>query len=393
MTRTYRHTMYACFTGYFVQAIINNFAPLLFLTFGSQFGISMERITLLVSFNFALQLVVDMLSAGFIDRIGYRAAAVLAHILAAVGLICLALLPEIFPSPFAGLLTAVCIYALGGGLIEVLITPLANACPSDNHVGSISLLHSFYCWGHMAVVLISTLFFLCFGTEHWQVLAPIWALVPACNAWFFTKVPIPRIVPEGITGMTIPQLLRSRLFWLMALLMLCAGASEQAVSQWASAFAEQGLQVSKTIGDLAGPMFFALAMGASRFLYSKFSEKIRLQRAIWLCALLCTSSYLLIALSPWPFLSLIGCGICGFSVGIFWPGTASLSAQLLPAGGTAMYALLALGGDLGCSAGPALVGFFGSFFNGSLHFGILCAIVFPIVLLLGILGSRRHVKS
>lgn len=393
MTKTYRHTLYACFTGYFVQAIINNFAPLLFLTFENQYGISIERITFLVTFNFALQLVVDLLSTVFIDRMGYRAAAVLSHILSAAGLVALSVLPEVFPTPFSGLMTAVCIYAVGGGLIEVLITPLVNAIPSDNQVGSISLLHSFYCWGHMAVVLISTIFFLCFGTVRWQILAPLWALVPACNAWFFTRVPIPQIIPEGVTGMTVPQLLRSRLFWLMALLMLCAGASEQAVSQWASTFAEQGLQVTKAVGDLAGPMFFAFTMGISRFLYSRFSEKLKLQRAIWFCALLCIGSYLLISLSPWPFLSLIGCGLCGFSVGIFWPGTASLSAKLLPAGGTAMFALLALGGDLGCSAGPTLVGFASNWFQGNLHWGILCAIVFPVMLLIGIRISRKRSTS
>ncbi len=393
MTRTYRHTMYACYVGYFVQAIVNNFAPLLFLTFENQYGISMERITFLVTFNFALQLVIDMLAAGFIDRIGYRAAAVLAHIFSAVGLISLAILPEVFPTPFSGLLTAVCIYAVGGGLIEVLITPLASACPSDNQAGSISLLHSFYCWGHMAVVLISTLFFLCFGTARWQILAPIWAVVPALNALFFARVPIPKIVPEGVTGMTVPQLLKSRLFWLLALLMLCAGASEQAVSQWASTFAEQGLRVSKTIGDLAGPMFFAFTMGICRFLYSRLSDKLHLHRAIWLCALLCTGSYLMISLSPWPLLSLIGCGICGFAVGIFWPGVSSLAAQILPAGGTAMYALLALGGDLGCSTGPTLVGVSANRLNGDLHMGILCAILFPVVLLVGILRARKFTKS
>ena len=388
MTRTYRHTLRACYTGYFVQAIVNNFAPLLFLTFSQQYRIPMERITFLVTFNFALQLLIDMLSAGFIDRIGYRAAAVLAHLLSAAGLVALAVLPELFPSPFAGLLTAVCIYAVGGGLIEVLITPLANACPSDNHTGALSLLHSFYCWGHMAVVLISTVFFLCFGTARWQILTPLWAAVPLVNAFFFARVPIPPIVPEGTAGMTIPQLLRSRRFWLMAVLMLCAGASEQSVSQWASAFAEQGLRVSKAVGDLAGPMFFAFTMGLSRLLYSRFSVQLKLRKAILSCALLCIGSYLLISLSPWPFLSLLGCGLCGFSVGIFWPGTASLSAQMMPAGGTAMFALLALGGDLGCSLGPTLVGFAAERFQSDLHWGILTAILFPAALLIGI-GSFR----
>lgn len=385
--------MYACFTGYFVQAIVNNFAPLLFLTFSQRYQIPMEKITFLVTFNFALQLLIDVLSAGFIDRIGYRAAAVLAHILSAAGLVAMAVLPEVFSSPYAGLMTAICIYAVGGGLIEVLITPLANACPSDNHAGAISLLHSFYCWGHMAVVLLSTVFFVLFGTSRWQILAVIWAIVPILNAFFFAQVPIPHIVPEGTTGMTISQLLRSRLFWLMALLMLCSGASEQAVSQWASTFAEQGLLVSKAIGDLAGPMFFALAMGISRFLYSRFSDRLKLRPAIWSCALLCICSYLLISLAPWPFLSLMGCGICGFSVGIFWPGTASLSAQVLPTGGTAMFALLALGGDLGCSLGPTLVGVVSERFRGDLHFGILAAVLFPFILLVGILSSRKSSVS
>lgn len=393
MTKTYRHTIHACFAGYFVQAIVNNFAPLLFLTFQNQYQITLERITFLVTFNFVLQLVVDMLSAGFIDKIGYRASAILAHVLSAAGLVALAILPEVFPSPFAGLITAVCIYAVGAGLIDVLITPLANACYSDNHAAAISLLHSFYCWGHMAVVLVSTVFFLFFGTANWKLLALFWALIPTINAICFARVPIPRILPEGTSGMTVSQLLRNRLFWLMVLLMFCSGASEQAVSQWASTFAEQGLQISKALGDLAGPMFFAFTMGIARFLYGRAGERCNLGRAIALCALLCAGSYLLISLSPWPALSLIGCGICGFSVGIFWPGTAGLAAQKLPSGGTAMFALLALGGDLGCSLGPTLVGVAAEQTGGNLHWGILAAIVFPVFLFLGILRLRMHNQS
>ncbi len=380
MRNSYNRTMYACFVGYIVQAVVNNFVPLLFITFQSSYGIPLSKITLLVTVNFLLQLCVDALSVAVVDRVGYRPMAVLAHVFSATGLILLTVLPELLPDPFAGLLIAMAVYALGGGLLEVLISPIVEACPTDNKEKAMSLLHSFYCWGHVGVVLLSTLFFAAFGVRNWKVLALIWALIPIVNGIVFTRVPIAPLISEGERGMTLGELAKSKLFWLFMLAMMCAGASEQSVSQWASAFAETGLGVSKTLGDLMGPMFFALMMGLARAIYGRYGERIRLEKFMLGSCLLCVAAYLIVTLSPWPVLGLIGCGVCGFSVGIFWPGTFSMASASMRRGGTALFCMLALAGDLGCSAGPTVVGMVSSAASDNLKIGILAAIAFPIVL-------------
>lgn len=385
----YKSTIRACFAGYVVQAVVNNFVPLLFLTFQSQYGIPLSQVTLLITINFALQLAVDGVSVFFIDRIGYRAAAVIAHICAALGLVGLAFLPDLLPSPFAGLLLSVLLYALGGGLLEVIVSPIVESCPSDHKAQTMSILHSFYCWGSAGVIVISTLFLKIFGASSWKILAAIWALLPLANCFVFTKVPLAPLVAEGGTGMHIGQLFRSRVFWVIMLMMLCAGASEQAVSQWASTFAEKGLGVSKAVGDLAGPTVFALLMATSRLLYGKFGAKIDLNKAMMASALLCVVSYLLIGLTNSPVLGLVGVGLCGLAVGIFWPGTFSTAAASLRGGGTAMFALMALAGDLGCSGGPTLAGAIAGAFGDNLRLGILCAVAFPTLMILGILLIRR----
>lgn len=385
----YKSTIRACFAGYVVQAVVNNFVPLLFLTFQSQYGIPLSQVTLLITINFALQLAVDGVSVFFIDRIGYRAAAVIAHICAALGLVGLAFLPDLLPSPFAGLLLSVLLYALGGGLLEVIVSPIVESCPSDHKAQTMSILHSFYCWGSAGVIVISTLFLKIFGASSWKILAAIWALLPLANSFVFTKVPLAPLVAEGGTGMHIGQLFRSRVFWVIMLMMLCAGASEQAVSQWASTFAEKGLGVSKAVGDLAGPTVFALLMATSRLLYGKFGAKIDLNKAMMASALLCVVSYLLIGLTNSPVLGLVGVGLCGLAVGIFWPGTFSTAAASLRGGGTAMFALMALAGDLGCSGGPTLAGAIAGAFGDNLRLGILCAVAFPALMILGILLIRR----
>lgn len=385
----YKSTIRACFAGYVVQAVVNNFVPLLFLTFQSQYGIPLSQVTLLITINFALQLAVDGISVFFIDRIGYRAAAVIAHICAALGLVGLAFLPDLLPSPFAGLLLSVLLYALGGGLLEVIVSPIVESCPSDHKAQTMSILHSFYCWGSAGVIVISTLFLKVFSASSWKILAAIWALLPLANCFVFTKVPLAPLVAEGGTGMHIGQLFRSRVFWVIMLMMLCAGASEQAVSQWASTFAEKGLGVSKAVGDLAGPTVFALLMATSRLLYGKFGAKIDLNKAMMASALLCVVSYLLIGLTNSPVLGLVGVGLCGLAVGIFWPGTFSTAAASLRGGGTAMFALMALAGDLGCSGGPTLAGAIAGAFGDNLRLGILCAVAFPALMILGILLIRR----
>ncbi len=383
MKYSYDCTMRACFTGYIVQAIVNNFAPLLFLTFQRTYHIPLQQITLLVTFNFGIQLLTDLLSVAFVDRMGYRASMVLAHILSALGLICLTVLPEWMGHPFAGILISVIVYAVGGGLLEVLVSPVVEACPSTHKEKAMSMLHSFYCWGHVGVVLFSSIFFKLAGIENWKLLAVLWAVIPILNALVFTRVPIAPVLPEGEEGMTIGTLFQNRTFWLLFAMMICAGASEQSVSQWASLFAEKGLGISKTAGDLAGPMAFAVLMGASRAFYGNYGEKINLDRFMAVSSVLCILSYLCLVFMPVPFLSLAGCALCGLSVGIMWPGTFSRASKALPAGGTALFALLALGGDIGCSGGPTLVGMVSGMCKGNLKIGILAALIFQVLLLTG----------
>ena len=393
MDKSYNKTLYACFIGYIVQAIVNNFVPLLFLTFHSSYGIPMTQITLLITFNFGLQLLIDILSVTFVDRIGYRASMVIAHACAVTGLVFLTILPDICRSSFIGLLIAVAIYAVGGGLLEVLVSPIVEACPTKNKEKAMSLLHSFYCWGHVAVVLLSTVFFQIFGIQRWKIMSCIWAVVPFINMIFFTKAPIASLVNEGEKGLTIGQLFHRKIFWVLMVMMICAGASEQAVSQWASTFAETGLGVSKVIGDLAGPMLFAFLMGSARAFYGKYGEQIDLEHFMTGSCVLCIIAYLCISLVPSPIVGFIGCALCGLSVGIMWPGVFSKAAASIAKGGTAMFALLALAGDVGCSGGPTVVGMVSSVLGNNLKTGILAGVIFPILLLVGIYLCRLYHKK
>ena len=386
---SFQRTINACFAGYVVQAVVNNFVPLLFVMFQDSYQIPLSKITLLITVNFVFQLVIDILSAGFIDKIGYKTSVIIAHFCAAAGLISLTVLPEIFGDPFVGILVSVMIYAVGGGLLEVLLSPIVEACPTANKEKAMSLLHSFYCWGHMGVVLLSTVFFSVFGISNWKVLALIWALIPVINGIVFFTAPIYSLQEEGEKGLSLKELLSKGVFWVMILLMVCSGASEQAVSQWASTFAEQGLGVSKTIGDLAGPMAFAFMMGLSRLFYGKYGDRIDLNKFMSGSTVLCLVSYLCISFAPFPVLSLAGCAVCGFSVGILWPGSFSKAAAAIKGGGTAMFAFLALAGDLGCSSGPTLAGFVSSHMGDNLKAGILAAIIFPVLMLAGIFLSRK----
>lgn len=389
----YRSTMNACFTGYIVQAIVNNFVPLLFVTFQNSWHIPLSRITMLITVNFIIQLSVDLASAGFVDRLGYRASAVTAHLFSAAGLLMLTFLPDMMPDPFYGILISVIVYAVGGGLIEVLISPIIESCPTDNKETAMSLLHSFYCWGYMGVVLFSTVFFALFGIGNWRALTLVWAVIPVVNAVVFCRVPLFSLDENEETGMSISSLISDRKFLMLMLMMLSAGAGEQSVSQWASTFAEEGLGLSKTVGDLAGPMMFALMMGLSRVLYSRYGDRIELDSAMKCSAAACALSYVCIAV-PSSVLGIVGCALCGFSVGILWPGTFSLASRSLVRGGTAMFALLALAGDLGCTAGPTLAGMISSAAGDNLRLGVFAAVIFPVMFLIAavFLGNRRKEK-
>lgn len=387
--KSYAHTIYASYLGYITQAVVNNFAPLLFLTFVSDYGLSLEEITWITTVNFVVQLCVDLLSAKVIDRVGYRISIITAHILAALGIIGLAVLPDLFGNAYAGLMTAVVLYAVGGGIIEVLISPIVEACPTEKKEAAMSLLHSFYCWGHVFLVVMSTVFFQLFGIGNWKILAFVWALIPILNSIYFTLVPIYPIT-AGHEKMSFGSLLKQKVFWLIVIIMICAGASEQAMSQWASAFAESALKVSKTVGDMAGPCAFAVLMGTARAIYGKCSERIPLKKFMIGSALLCIVCYAVAVFAGSPVMGLVGCALCGFSVGIFWPGTFSIAAGKLPGGGTAMYALMALAGDVGCASGPTVVGMVADSFDGNLKSGLLAAMIFPVLILIGICVLKKQ---
>lgn len=384
----FKHTMAASYFGYITQAIVNNFAPLLFVTFQDTFEISLEKIGYLVTVNFCLQLIVDFIAAKVVDKIGYRICIVAAHIFSGAGLLLMGILPFIMPDPYIGLIFSIMCYAIGGGLIEVLISPIVEACPTDEKSASMSLLHSFYCWGHVVVILLTTLFFITAGIENWRILAALWSVIPFVNAVYFCFVPINRLC-DADDSVPMKKLFKSKLFWIFILLMICSGASEQGMSQWSSAFAELGLNVSKTMGDLLGPCMFAIMMGISRVFYAAFSTKLNLVKFITGSCVLCVAGYLIASFSPIPVLALAGCGICGLSVGILWPGVFSLAAEKAPTGGTAMFALLALAGDLGCSSGPTLVGVVSGAFDDNLKIGFIAAIIFPVALIVGIILLRK----
>lgn len=401
MRSAYRRTLAACYTGYVTQAIVNNLSPLLFLTFNKTFGISLERIALLISANFAVQTVADLCSAKIVGRLGVRASVTAAHVFAAAGLAGMGIFPYILPDRFAGLILSAALCAAGGGLIEVLISPIVDSLPSGAKASAMSLLHSFYCWGQMAVVLLSTLFFTLVGVGNWRILTFLWAAVPFANIFLFINAPIRPFTEEGEEELPLKKLFGSGTFLLLFALMISAGASELAVSQWASLFAEAGLGVSKTAGDLLGPCMFAALMGSARLCYGIWGKKIKLAPIIAASSVLCVFSYGLTVFSPIPQLSLAGCGLCGLSVGIMWPGVFSLASEKYSAGGTGMFAALALAGDIGCLAGPALVGvFIGASENGAewisrmfpsidassagLKTGLIFAEAFPLIMLAGV---------
>lgn len=377
----YQKTKIACYLGFITQAISANFAPLLFLKFHKDYDISLGNIALISTFFFFTQLLVDLFCAKFVDKIGYRICIVTSEICAAAGLVGLAFLPDLFPDPFVGIICSVIIYAIGSGLIEVLCSPIVEACPFENKEATMSLLHSFYCWGAAGTILISSLFFLLFGMDSWKWLAVMWAIIPTINIYNFATCPIEYLVENG-NGLKIRELFRTPLFWLAICLMICSGASELAMAQWASAYAEAALGLSKTLGDLVGPCMFAVTMGISRVLFGKYGEQMDLMKFMTGSGILCVICYLLTSLLSNPVIGLIGCITCGFSVGIMWPGTISITSQRIPLGGTAMFALLAMAGDLGGSIGPGLVGRVTQNSGNNIRIGMGIGLIFPILLLI-----------
>ena len=387
----YKRTKLACYLGFVTQAIVANFTPLLFLAFHREYDIPIASLALIPAVFYVVQLVTDFLCAKFKD-LDYRRSIIVSEITSAAGLAGLAFLPQLFPYPLVGILICVGIYAVGSGLIEVLCSPIIEACPFPNKEGMMSLLHSFYCWGAVGVILGSTLFFSLFGLDNWRILACLWALVPLYNIVNFATCPIDPIVADS-EGMSMGQLLRNKTFWLFLVLMVAAGASESSMAQWTSAFAEASLGVDKAIGDLAGPCGFAFCMGLGRFWYGKKGQKLDLSAYMMGAGVLCFAAYLTASLSPLPAVAFVGCMVSGLAVGIMWPGSISITSARMPGGGTALFALLALAGDAGGTLGPSLVGLCTRSSENSIQSGLLAASVFPVLLVLSLLLIRRTFKN
>lgn len=376
----YGKTKLACYMGMITQAITSNFAPLMFLKFHNDYSIPLGSIALISVIFFVVQMLIDFFCARFVDRIGYRKTIVASQFFAGFGLVCLAFLPDLLPDPFIGILVSVVIYGLGSGLAEVLCSPIIEACPFKHKEAAMSLLHSFFCWGQLLTVIVSTLFFYFFGIESWKWMACIWALVPFVNMYNYATCPINLLVENG-KQMGTKKLFKTPMFWVFGLLILCAGSSEVAMSQWASAFAESALGLTKTMGDLLGPGLFAVTMAVSRVFYGKLGHKINLYRFMLGSGILCLVCYVMASLFDSSIVGLIGCIACGFTVGIMWPGTLSISSKAFPAGGTALFAMLALFGDFGCAAGPGIVGKVAEISGDNIRTGLAVGSIFPLTLI------------
>lgn len=389
--KKYNLTLFASYIGYVIQALVINFAPLLFVTFSEEYSLTLSEISTLVVVNFASQLTMDFLSSWYVDKLGYRKTALAAHVSATLGIGALAFLPEIMPTPFSGLLVCMVLCGIGGGVIEVIISPIVEALPTKSKSASMSLLHSFYSWGQLLTVLLSTVFFVEVGINSWKILALIWALVPLVNGILFAFVPIVPLIKEGEKGLTVKEILNVKVFYIFAFAMLAGGAAEQAIIQWASAYAESGLKISKTAGDLLGPCVFALLMGLARVFYSMFHEKIKLLNFMMGSSVLLLIAFLMTSLCQNPVLSLAGCAISGLAVGIAWPGMLSLTSRYIKNGGTAMFAILAFFGDVGCIIGPGVTGWISDMAGGNMRSGFLVSTIYPMVMIV-MLSVIFHLK-
>ena len=380
MTKSYKTTKIACFIGFVVQAIINNFLPLLFIIFNTRYNLNYEQLGRLLFVNFFVQLIVDALTPALVKRIGYRGAAIACHGLAAAGLFMLGVLPLVFSNQiYACLVASIIVYASGSGIIEVCISPMVELLPGDKKGADMAFTHSFYCWGQAFTVLVSTLLIFLIGQQHWHFIPMFWAIIPLLNMINFMRVPVIE-QPDDPISKTANTLFKNRDFWIFAVIMICAGASEITMAEWASLFAQKALGVSKTVGDLLGPCAFAVCMGSGRVIFGLLDGKFNPQKALILNNILCVLCYVGVAVCNIPALSLIACALCGFSVSLSWPGTYSMAARHFPTGGTLMFSILALCGDLGCSIGPWLMGIVAN--STTLETGFLVCSVFPAFMVL-----------
>lgn len=398
----YRLTIRCCYLGMFVQAIVINLAPILFIPFKEQLGLTFEQLGRLILINFVTQVAFDLIAGATVTRLGVRRMVVAAHILVTLGLWLFAWLPGRLTSPYAGLVIGTIVFSMGGGVLELLLSPIINAVPSERKAADMSLLHSFYAWGQMTVILLTALAVFVLPAGPWRWVAPFWSIVPALGAWGFSRAPIPPFVEEEKRH-RLRELLRVPAFLAAMLGLALAGASEIAISQWISAFAEKALRFPKLLGDLGGVCLFAAALGVGRTWYGLYGHKVCIRTRMIGGALLATVMYVLASLSPWPWVSLLACVMSGLAVSLFWPGLLSLTAVRFPLAGASMFAVLCAAGDMGCALAPWAVGLCADRVTAlglgggmgwtpeafGLRMGLLAGALFPFGLLLVLIGLRQ----
>lgn len=396
--KTYKSTKLACYTGYIVQAVICNLAPLLFVIFSEKFQISLEKLALLITINFATQMLVDITSVKYVDIVGYRAIAVTSQGLAFIGLSSMAILPNILPNPYYGISLSIILCAIGSGLTEVIISPIVESIPGEKKTSEMALLHSFYCWGQVLTVLITTPLLLLLGDNYWYIVPALWAVIPLLNSIKFLRVPLTKTLSKE-ERTPLKELFFSKQFITSIIIMICAGASELAMSQWSSYFAETGLKVSKVMGDLLGPCLFAILMGLGRTIFGFNGERVNIKIILSLCAGLCIICYIGTSLINSPIISLLLCALTGLGVSVMWPGTFSLTAKIFPKGGGSMFGVLAFAGDTGCTLGPWFVSFMtiaartGATDGEALKVGLGFGAIFPIIMIVSLLLLNRPNKD
>lgn len=352
----YRLTTISCFVGIFAQAVIINLAALLFMPLMRLHGLTYVQLGTLVAVNFSVQVGSDLVFSGLIDRIGFRRLVLPACLVGSLGLFLFALAPVLLPGRvFAGLLAATAVYSAAGGLLEVLLSPIVNAIPNEEKGAAMSLLHSFYAWGQMATIILTTLFLFLVGERHWQWMVGFWALLPLANFLLFLKAPFPPSVPEEHRLNMGDLILKP--FCLLAFAAIFFGASaEVLMNQWTSAFMERALLLPKLTGDLFGMCGFALMLGLGRAWHGKYGARFDISKALVAMSALAVLCYLVVALAPGSWPGLLACMVCGFATSLLWPGTLIVASERYPLAGAWMFALLAAAGDVGAGLGPWFTG-------------------------------------
>lgn len=353
--KSYQLTTISCFVGIFCQAVSSNITAILFIPLMTLYGLSYVHLGLLVGINFTTQVLVDIIASRLVDRYGFRVFVLPSDILAVIGLVLFGLTPVLFDNILTGLVFSTIIFSASCGLQEVMLSPIVNAIPHNDKGPAMALMHSFYAWGQVATIIITTLFLFFFGIENWQVIVFLWALVPLVNFFMFLAAPFPGVIHEN-QRMTMRDLILKP-FYLVALLAIMGGAATELVmNQWSSTFSEKVLELPKVTGDILGMCGFAVFLGLGRVLYGRYGSKINMNNVLVGSAAAAVVCYIAVAISPLPAISLAACAVCGLAASLLWPGTLVITAEKYPLAGAWIFAILAAAGDIGAASGPFAAG-------------------------------------